>query len=77
LSHSLDVGAARLRDALCDGSYESGVFYASALRTLTGPVIDQAQIAAQLADPEVQDNAYEAIQHFVGAAAREDVGALG
>ena len=57
--------AKRLVDAVTDTSLQSGVFYASAAKTITGPVIDQAEIIPQLHDARIQDHAYEAIQRFV------------
>jgi hypothetical protein len=48
----LDVGAERLVKAVTDAS-------------ITGPVIDQAEIVPDFRDPEIQDHAYEAIQRFV------------
>jgi hypothetical protein len=51
--------------AVTDVSLQSGVFYASAASTITGPVIDQAEIVPDFRDPEIQDHAYEAIQRFV------------
>ena len=66
LVHKLhDIGAKRLVDAITDTSLQSGVFYASAANTITGPVIDQAEIIPQLHDARIQDQASEAIQRFV------------
>jgi hypothetical protein len=65
IGHKLDVGAERLVKAVTDASLRSGAFYASAASTITGPVIDQAEIVADFRDPEIQDHAYEAIQRFV------------
>ncbi len=65
IGHRLDVGAKRLVNAVTDASLQSGVFYASAASTITGPVIDQAEIVPDFRDPEIQDRAYEAIQRFV------------
>ena len=65
IGHRLDVGAKRLVNAVTDASLQSGVFYASAASTITGPVIDQAEIVPDLRDPEIQDRAYEAIQRFL------------
>ena len=65
IGHKLDVGAERLVKAVTDASLQSGVFYASAASTITGPVIDQAEIVPDFRDPEIQDHAYEAIQRFV------------
>lgn len=65
IGHKLDVGAERFVKAVTDPSLQSGVFYASAAKTITGPVIDQAEILPDFRDPEIQDHAYEAIQRFV------------
>jgi NAD(P)-dependent dehydrogenase (short-subunit alcohol dehydrogenase family) len=65
IGHKLEVGAKRLVNAVTDASLQSGVFYASAARKITGPVIDQAEIVPDFRDPEIQDHAYEAIQRFV------------
>ena len=65
IGHRLEVGAQRLVDALTDPSMESGVFYASAAKTITGPVIDQATIVPEFRDEAIQEHAYTAIQRFV------------
>ena len=65
ISHPLDVGAKRLVDALVRGGLQSGVFYASAARTLTGPLVDQSGIVADFADEATQDHAYQAIHRFL------------
>jgi NAD(P)-dependent dehydrogenase (short-subunit alcohol dehydrogenase family) len=67
LGHKLEVGAARLVEAVTDASLTSGVFYASAANTITGPVIDQAQIVPELHDEAIQERAYAAIQGFLPA----------
>ena len=59
IGHKLDVGAERLVKGVTDASLQSGVFYASAAKTITGPVIDQAEIVPDFRDPEIQDHAYE------------------
>ena len=41
------------------------MFYASAAKTLTGPLVDQADIVADFADPTIQANAYAAIHRFI------------
>lgn len=69
IGHKLDQGAKRLADAVTDPSLQSGVFYASAAKTITGPVIDQAEITPQFHDARIQDQAYEAIERFVPAPA--------
>ena len=43
----------------------SGAFYASAANTLTGPLIDQAEIIPDLRSTEIQANAAEAIHRFI------------
>jgi NAD(P)-dependent dehydrogenase (short-subunit alcohol dehydrogenase family) len=65
LSHSLRDGAARLALAVTDPAYRGGAFYASRANTLTGPVVDQATIFADLANTTFQDNADAAIHHFL------------
>ena len=65
IGHRLEYGAARLVTAVTDPSLRSGVFYASEANTVTGPVIDQAEIVPELRDPVIQDHAYEAIQRFM------------
>ena len=65
LSHKLDVGAKRLVDAVTDPTLASGVFYASAANTLTGPVVNQADFLPDLANLSFQDNANEAIHRFI------------
>jgi NAD(P)-dependent dehydrogenase (short-subunit alcohol dehydrogenase family) len=65
ISHKLDVGARRLVDGVTDPTLASGVFYASAANTLTGPLVDQADIFPDLANPSFQDRANEAIHRFI------------
>jgi NAD(P)-dependent dehydrogenase (short-subunit alcohol dehydrogenase family) len=69
IAHKLDVGAKRLVDAVTDESWESGVFYASAARALTGPLIDQAGIVLDFNNEAIQDRADDAIHRFVPAPA--------
>ena len=64
IGHGLDAGTQRLLDAATDPAYRSGVFYASAAKTLIGPVIDQAEIMPSFRDTAVQDAAVEAISRF-------------
>ena len=42
-----------------------GVFYASEANTITGPLVDQADIFPALANPSFQDHANEAIHRFI------------
>jgi len=67
LSHSLKTGARRLVDGITDPALASGVFYASAASTVTGPVTDQADIFSDLRNPTFQDNANQAIHRFIPA----------
>jgi NAD(P)-dependent dehydrogenase (short-subunit alcohol dehydrogenase family) len=65
ISHKLDVGARRLVDGVTDPTLSSGVFYASAANKLTGPLVNQADIFPDLANPLFQDHANEAIHRFI------------
>ena len=65
LAHKLDVGARRLVDGVTDSTLSSGVFYASAANTLKGPLVNQADIFPDLANPSFQDHANEAIHRFI------------
>ena len=65
ISHKLEVGAKRLVDGVTDPTLSSGVFYASAASKLSGPLVDQADIFPDLANPSFQDHANEAIHRFI------------
>ncbi len=65
LGHGLDVGARRLIDGITDPSLANGAFYASAANQLTGPVVDQVTISADLRRSAIQDQADEAIHRFL------------
>ena len=65
ISHGLDVGSKRLIDGVTDPTLSSGVFYASAANKMKGPVVNQAEIFPDLADPTFQDHANEAIHRFI------------
>jgi len=67
ITHTVDVGAARLADAIQEPAYAHGAFYGSAKDTLTGPVLDQSTIFPDIANEAFQDNAREAIQRFLSA----------
>jgi NAD(P)-dependent dehydrogenase (short-subunit alcohol dehydrogenase family) len=67
LAHPLDAGARRLVDATIGDDLDSGKFYGSAAKILTGPLVDQAGIVGDFADPTVQANAYEAVHQFLAA----------
>jgi NAD(P)-dependent dehydrogenase (short-subunit alcohol dehydrogenase family) len=59
--HSLADGTERLAAGLLDAAYRSGRFYASAEGRLTGALVDQAGAHPELADPALQDAAFEAL----------------
>src|SRR6201987_4305671 len=65
ISHELEVGSKRLVDGVIDPTLSSGVFYASAANKLTGPLVNQADIFPDLANPSFQENANEAIHRFI------------
>ncbi len=65
IAHDLHTGAKRLVDGVTDPRLRSGTFYASAADTISGPVVDQADIFRDLANPAIQDNADEAIHRFI------------
>lgn len=62
--HTLDVGAKRFVDAICDDGYKSGVFYASREGKLSGEMVDQSTFFPDLRNTSFQDHAYEAIHRF-------------
>jgi len=65
ISHKLEAGAKRLVDGVTDPNLSSGVFYASAANKLKGPLVNQADIFPDLANPTFQDHANEAIHRFI------------
>ena len=65
ISHKLDAGAKRLVDGVTDPTLSSGVFYASAANKLKGPLVNQADIFPDLANPSFQDHANEAIHRLI------------
>jgi NAD(P)-dependent dehydrogenase (short-subunit alcohol dehydrogenase family) len=67
IAHPLESGTARLADAVTDAGLRSGTFYASAADTITGPVIDQADVVSDFRDSAIQDNAARAVRRFVPA----------
>ena len=64
LMHGLEVGAKRYVDGLNDESYKSGVFYGSK-KNVTGPLVDQGTLFADLKNEAFQDNANEAIHRVI------------
>jgi len=67
ITHTVDVGAARLVAAVEQPAYGQGRFYGSAADTLTGPVLDQSAIFPDIANKAFQDNANQAIHRFLPA----------
>ncbi len=65
LTHSLETGSKRIVAGLTDRALKSGGFYASRENALTGPVVDQSTIFADLGNLRFQDNADEAIHRFL------------
>ncbi len=65
ITHELEVGAQRLVDGVTDPSLSSGVFYASPDNKVTGPLVNQADIFPDLANPTFQDHANDAIHRFI------------
>ncbi len=65
LAHSLEIGAGRIVAGLTNPSFKSGVFYASAEKKLTGPLVDQSEIFPDLANPAFQQHADEAVHNFL------------
>ena len=63
--HTLEVGAKRFVDAISDERYKSGVFYASREGKLSGDMVDQSTFFTDLRNTSFQDNANEAIHHFI------------
>ncbi len=65
MAHDLEVGAKRFVDGINNESLRSGVFYGSKVNVLTGPIIDQSTIFADLNNRTYQDNANKAIHMFI------------
>ena len=63
--HKLEVGAKRFVDGISDERYKSGVFYASKEGKLSGDMVDQSSFFTDLKNTSFQDNANEAIRHFI------------
>ena len=63
--HKVEKGAARFVDGISNAIYKSGTFYASKQNVLTGPVVDQSSMMADLTNQKVQDNADAAIHAFI------------
>ncbi|MCJ8291669.1 MAG: SDR family NAD(P)-dependent oxidoreductase [Crocinitomicaceae bacterium] len=65
MMHKLETGAKRFVDGISDETYETGIFYASKEKVLTGQVVDQSTIFVDLENESYQDNAYDAIHKFI------------
>ncbi len=52
-------------NAVTDPKLSSGVCYASVANKLTGPLVEQASIFPDLANPSFQEHANEAIHRFI------------
>ena len=65
MAHPLPTGAGRIVAGLTEPTFQSGTFYASAEKKLTGPLVDQSEIFKDLANPVFQRHADEAIHNFV------------
>jgi hypothetical protein len=63
----LETGAARIVNSITDESLLSGHFYGSKANTLTGPLVDQQDIFADIGNPVIQDRAFEAGHRYTGA----------
>ncbi|MFT4623676.1 MAG: NAD(P)-dependent dehydrogenase (short-subunit alcohol dehydrogenase family) [Myxococcota bacterium] len=66
-AHGLEQGAKRYVDVVTDPAFESGAFYASPWPSTSGELIDQSTIFEDLANPQFQDNAYQAVHRFLPA----------
>ncbi len=66
--HEREAGAKRFVDAISDDRYKSGVFYASKQGKLSGDMVDQSTFFTDLKNTSFQDNANEAIHHFINQA---------
>ena len=67
LAHSLQTGAKRIVDGLVNDALLPGHFYGSKANTLTGPLVDQSDIFADIGNARIQGNAAEAVRRFVKA----------
>lgn len=63
--NKIEVGTKRLVDGISDDHFKSGIFYASKEGKMTGDLVDQSTFFADLKNISFQDNADEAIHHFI------------
>ena len=62
--HKVEVGANRYLEGLFNANLQTGGFYASK-KGLTGPITEQGALFKDLDNLSFQDNAYQAITHFI------------
>lgn len=60
-THNVTSGAQRYVDVVLGDAYESGKFYASPGKSVTGSLVDQAVLYPTFSDQSVQDKCYEAV----------------
>ncbi len=65
MNHKLEKGAKRYVDGINDETLKSGTFYGSKLKVLSGPIVDQSTLFADLNNTGFQDNANEAVHRFI------------
>lgn len=63
--HKLETGAKRYMEGILDDTYQSGIFYASKMPGITGPVVDQGTFFEDLYVEEYQDHAHQAISNLI------------
>lgn len=66
--HALEDAAARIVEALSAMDLATGGFYASKPKSVTGPLAEQGQFFAELADHRIQDNAAGAVERCLDRA---------
>ena len=71
MAHKLEDGAKRFVDGITDTKFKSGVFYASKINALTGPMVDQSAYFPALNNTAFQDNANVAIHQFLSSAPKQ------
>ncbi len=65
-AHGLEQGAERYVHVLTDPAYETGRFYASPYPSTSGALVDQGSVWSDLVNQQYQDNAYAAVERFLG-----------
>ncbi len=65
MGHKVDKGASRFVDAISNNKYKTGGVYASKEGKMAGEVVDQFDILPALTNVNSQDNAYQAVHHFL------------